>query len=61
MKPREIFLNACKDIELELLPLRYKFIKSEHALIRRTKDFIFEIAFWSSSSNKGSINRTLHK
>lgn len=52
MKPREIFLNACKDIEAKLLPMGYKFIKSEHALIRKTKDFIFEIDFWSSSSNK---------
>ena len=46
MKPREIFLNACKDIEAKLLPMGYKFIKSEHALIRKTKDFIFEIDFW---------------
>lgn len=52
MKPREIFLNACKDIEAMLLPMGYKFVKSEHALIRKTKDFIFEIDFWSSSSNK---------
>lgn len=65
-KPRDVFSGACESIAQTLLDDGFTYSKSERACKKKHGDFIFSIAFTTSSSNSAgrhvsmSVGATVH-
>jgi hypothetical protein len=57
--PREVFLDACREVAAQLEPAGYRFAVSGPRCRRRSGDFTFQIAFQSSHYNAAGAHVAL--